>query len=252
MVSNFRQSEILMQARKDGKVRVDALAQHYNVTVQTIRRDLSELADLGRLERVHGGAVIPSSVVNLEYEDRRQMNDSGKRDIALACAEMIPDDAAIFMNIGTSTEAVAIELLGHKNLLVVTNNLNIASILSANKSFEIVVTGGILRRADRGLIGTPAADSLGRYKFDYSILGCSALDHDGDVLDFDAQEVLVSQTAIQRARNVVIVADQQKFKRKAPLKICSLADVSTLITDGDVDAQLVKSCADWNTDIAVV
>jgi DeoR family glycerol-3-phosphate regulon repressor len=251
MVSNFRQNEILELARKDGKVTVDDLAQMYDVTVQTIRRDLSELAEIGRLERVHGGAVIPSSVVNLQYEDRRHMNDTGKREIAQTCAAAIPDDASIFMNIGTSTEAVAFELLGHKNLLVVTNNLNIADILSANKSFEIIMTGGILRRSDRGLIGGPAAQSVKQFKFDYSVLGCSAMDVDGDLLDFDAQEVLVSQTAIHHSRKTIIVADQQKFQRKAPLKICSLADVTTLITDGPIPVELAADCAHWDTEIAI-
>lgn len=249
MVSNFRQSEILEQARKDGKVTVDGLAEKYDVTVQTIRRDLSELAEIGRLERVHGGAVIPSSVVNLQYEDRRRMNDTGKREIAQACAAAIPDDASLFMNIGTSTEAVAIELLSHKNLLVVTNNLNIASILSANKSFEIIVTGGLLRAADGGLVGGLTADVVKQFKFDYSVLGCSAMDAEGDLLDFDAQEVLVSRTAIGRSRNILVVADHQKFQRKAPLKICSLAEVSTLFTDGNFPEKLAASCRVWGTQV---
>ena len=83
MVSNFRQSEILEFARKEGKVTVDGLAEHYNVTVQTIRRDLSDLAESGRLERVHGGAVVPSGVVNIIYEERRRTNEAGKKEIAV-------------------------------------------------------------------------------------------------------------------------------------------------------------------------
>ena len=132
-MSNFRQREILELARKDGKVTVDGLAEAYNVTVQTIRRDLSELAESGKLERVHGGAVIPSGVVNIVYDERRRLNEEGKRAIAEHCAQAIPHGASVFMNIGTSTEAVAQEMLHHENLLVVTNNLNIANILAANQ-----------------------------------------------------------------------------------------------------------------------
>ena len=152
MVSTFRQKEILDIARKDGKVTVDALAERYNVTVQTIRRDLSRLTEIGKLERVHGGAVIPSGVVNIEYEQRRLLNKSGKRNIAAECASRIPNGASVFINIGTTTEAVARELLNHDNLLVVTNNLNIANILSANKNCEIILAGGILRRLDGGIV----------------------------------------------------------------------------------------------------
>ncbi|MFT6076486.1 MAG: DeoR family glycerol-3-phosphate regulon repressor, partial [Yoonia sp.] len=102
MVSNFRQREILELARKDGKVTVDGLAELYDVTVQTIRRDLSDLSETGRLERVHGGAVVPSGVINIQYEERRRLNEDGKKAIAVRCAQDIPDDASVFMNIGTT------------------------------------------------------------------------------------------------------------------------------------------------------
>lgn len=243
MVANFRQNEILALARRDGKVTVDGLAEHFDVTVQTIRRDLSDLAESGQLERVHGGAVLPSGVVNIQYEERRRLNEAGKQQIAQRCVQAIPHGASVFMNIGTSTEAVAKELLNHENLLVVTNNLNIANTLSANNSCEIILTGGVLRRSDGGLVGGLTADMVQQFKFDFAVLGCSALDSDGDLLDFDGQEILVSRTAIQRSRQVLVVADHTKFQRKAPLTICSLADVSTLFTDRPVPAELSERYA---------
>ncbi|MGR3661085.1 MAG: DeoR/GlpR family DNA-binding transcription regulator [Paracoccaceae bacterium] len=249
MVSNFRQKEILDLARKDGKVTVDGLAEIYDVTVQTIRRDLSELADSGRLERVHGGAVVPSGVVNIIYEERRRLNEFGKNAIAGMCAQSIPDGASVFMNIGTTTEAVARELLDHENLLVVTNNLNIANILTTNQSCEIILTGGILRRKDGGLVGALTAEMVQQFKFDFSVLGCSAIDVDGDLLDFDGQEVMVSRTAIQRSRKVMVVADHLKFQRKAPLTICSLSEVDILFTDGELPGELLASCDIWETDV---
>jgi DeoR family glycerol-3-phosphate regulon repressor len=170
VVTNFRQREILDLARKDGKVTVEGLAEHYDVTVQTIRRDLAELTDSGQLERVHGGAVVPSGVVNIVYEERRRLNASGKHAIAEACAQAIPNGVSVFMNIGTSTEAVARRLLDHENLLIVTNNLNIANILMANTGCEIILTAGILRRIDGGLVGGLTAELVKQFKFDFSIL----------------------------------------------------------------------------------
>ena len=252
MVSNFRQQEILELARREGKVTVDGLAAQYDVTVQTIRRDLSDLADSGRLDRVHGGAVVPSGVVNIVYEERRRLNESGKKAIAVKCAEAIPDGASVFMNIGTSTEAVARELLDHENLLVVTNNLNIANILATNHSCEIILAGGVLRRADGGIVGGLTVEMVKQFKFDYSVLGCSAIDVDGDLLDFDGQEVMVSHTAINRSRKVMVVADQLKFTRNAPLTICSLADVEVLFTDWTLSEQLLENCATWGTDVVKV
>lgn len=252
MVSNFRQKEILELARKDGKVTVDGLAELYDVTVQTIRRDLSDLADSGRLERVHGGAVVSSGVLNIEYEERRRQNEDGKKAIALKCAQEIPDGASVFMNIGTTTEAVARELLDHENLLVVTNNLNIANILAANHSCEIILAGGVLRRADGGIVGGLTVEMVKQFKFDYSILGCSAIDADGDLLDFDGQEVMVSSTAIKRSRKVMVVADRLKFERRAPLAICSLADVTMLLTDKTLSSTLMADCNNWGTEVLTV
>ncbi|WP_044045064.1 DeoR/GlpR family DNA-binding transcription regulator [Octadecabacter antarcticus] len=249
MVSNFRQSEILDFARKEGKVTVDGLAEHYNVTVQTIRRDLSDLAESGRLERVHGGAVVPSGVVNIIYEERRRTNEAGKAAIAVKCAQSIPHGASVFMNIGTSTEAVAQELLDHENLLVVTNNLNIAYILAVNRTCEIILAGGVLRRSDGGIVGGLTAEMVKQFKFDHSVLGCSAIDADGDLLDFDGQEVMVSRTAIQRSRNVMVVADHTKFQRKAPLTICTLNDVDILFTDNALSKELTANCEAWNTQV---
>ena len=252
LVSNFRQKEILELARKDGKVTVDGLASLYSVTVQTIRRDLSDLADSGRLVRVHGGAMVPSGVVNIIYKERRRVNEAGKKAIAKRCAKEIPDGASVFMNIGTSTEAVAEELLDHENLLVVTNNLNIANTLAANPSCEIILAGGVLRRADGGIVGGLTVEMVKRFKFDYSVLGCSAIDADGDMLDFDDQEIMVTNTAIDRSRNVMVVADQSKFERKAPLTICSLADVAVLFTDGKLPADLMENCVNWETEVVSV
>lgn len=247
--SNFRQREIFELARREGKVTVDGLAEQYEVSVQTIRRDLSELAKRGRLERVHGGAIIPSGVVNIQYEERRRLNDVGKTAIATACARSIPNGASVFMNIGTTTEAVAQALMEHENLLVVTNNLNIANILTGNQSCEIILAGGVLRRADGGIVGGLTVEMVKQFKFDISVLGCSAIDEDGDLLDYDSQEIMVTHTAFQRSRDVMIVADHHKFKRTAPLTISTLRDVDTLFTDAPLPQVLAEHCVNWGTSI---
>lgn len=252
MVLNFRQQEILELARKEGKVTVDGLAEMFDVTVQTIRRDLSDLSERGRLDRVHGGAVVPSGVINIEYEERGCLNDTGKKAIAEACARAIPNGASVFKNIGTMTEAVARELLDHENLLVVTNNLNIANILAPNHNCEIMLAGGVLRRSDGGLVGGLTVEMVKQFKFDYAVLGCSAIDADGDLLDFDGQEVMVSSTAIKRSRKVMIVADHHKFQCKAPLSICSLGVVAKLFTDKELSAALARNCREWGTDVTTV
>ncbi|MEJ6387936.1 DeoR/GlpR family DNA-binding transcription regulator [Gymnodinialimonas ulvae] len=249
MKSSFRQTEILDIARREGKVTVEGLAAHFDVTVQTIRRDLSDLDEARHLSRVHGGAVLASGTTNLAYGERRAFLAEEKAAMARLCAAQIPNDCSVFLNIGTSTEAVAAELLTHKNLLVVTNNMNVAHTLDRNPDCEVIVTGGTLRRGDGGLIGAMTVDAIRRFKFDFAVMGCSALDPDGDVLDYDIQEVGVSQAIIAQTRAPILVADHSKFQRSAPGRICSLADMHTFVTDRVLPAPLATACRTWQTEV---
>lgn len=251
MSQNLRHVEILDIARRESKVSVEGLAQHFGVTLQTIRRDLSELAEMGRLERVHGGAILASGTANIGYEERRTLNAAAKQAIARACAAAIPDKISLFLSLGTSTEAVAQELLHHKGLLVVTNNMNVANILATNPDCEVIVTGGSLRRSDGGLVGSLATESIRQFKVDLAVIGCSALDLDGDLLDYDAQEVGVSQAILRHSRQACLVSDKSKFHRTAPVRVASLSEVQTFFTDAPLPAALASACDGWGTSVVV-
>jgi DeoR family transcriptional regulator, glycerol-3-phosphate regulon repressor len=246
-----RLREIQIIARRDGRVGVEDLAAHFNVTMQTIRRDLSELADQGKLQRVHGGAILPSTVANIGYQDRRDLNEAGKTAIAQACARDIPNGCSLFLNIGTTTEAVARALLGHREIMVLTNNLNVANILVDNPHCEIIVVGGLLRRTDAGLVGTVTTQAIGQFKFDLAVISCSALDEDGDILDYDIHEVGVSQAILRQARRRFLVADQSKFRRRAPARIGSIAQMDGFYTDDALPTGLDAACRTWGTAVTI-
>ncbi len=249
MVQTLRKPEILNIARREGKVTVDGLVEHFGVTPQTIRRDLTDLAESGQLERVHGGAILPSRTVNIGYSERRELNQATKVDIARMCATQIPNDCSLFLNIGTTTEAVAAELLNHQGLLVVTNNMNIARILSGNPEIDVVVTGGQLRRSDGGLIGDLTKETIRQFRFDYAIIGCSALREDGDILDYDISEVGVSKAIIDHSTSVFLVSDSSKFERKAPARIASISDVDVFVTDKGLPPACARFCSDVGTQV---
>jgi DeoR family glycerol-3-phosphate regulon repressor len=251
VVLSFRQGEILEIARAEGRVVVEDLAARFDVTLQTIRRDLTELADAGHLDRVHGGAVARTGVTNLGYEQRRRMNDAAKTAIARACAAAIPENCSVILNLGTTTEAVACELLHHRSLTVVTNNMNVANILAANPGCEIMVAGGALRRSDGGLVGELTTQFFEQFKVDYAVIGVSALDRDGDLLDFDLAEVRVSKAIIRQARQTYLVCDHSKLHRSAPARLASLAEVTTLFTDLPLPPDLARKCADWGTAVHI-
>ena len=255
MSQTLRHPEIVDMARREGRVTVDGLARHFDVTVQTIRRDLSELAGSGQLARVHGGAVLPaspvSSTANIGYDERRRLLGGEKRAIARACAAVVPHDAALFLAIGTTTEAVARELLRHRGLMVVTNNMNVANILMASPDCEVVLVGGSIRRSDGGIVGTLAVQALRQFKFDLSVIGCSGLDADGDVLDYDLNEAGLNRAILEQSRRRILVADHSKLERSAPVRVASLRDVDALVTDRALGDGLAKACQEWGTEVVV-
>ena len=238
-----RQRQILERARRDGRVLVDALATDFAVSVQTIRKDLNQLCDQRLLKRMHGGAMLPSGVENLEYEARRHIAAAEKDAIGRAAAALIPNDASLFINIGTTTEAVSQALLDHSGLLVVTNNINVANRMRVYPQFEVVIAGGVVRGSDGGIVGEAAAGFFSQFKVDYAVIGASALDETGALLDFDYREVTVAQAIIANARQVILVADSSKFDRTAPVRIARLDQLDFFVTDTAPDAAFRALCA---------
>ena len=238
-----RQKEIIEIARQIGRVMVDELAARFDMTPQTIRRDLNELCERRLLSRIHGGAIIASGVINASYDARRFIAHSEKQAIGAAAAALIPSGASLFINIGTTTEEVARALSGHQDLLVITNNLNVATMLYPNPNIEVIIAGGPIRRSDGAIVGESAANFITQFKVDYAIIGASAMDKDGALLDFDYREVRVSKTIIENARMVILVADHLKFERSAPVRISHISDIDVFVTDRSPSANFSSLCS---------
>lgn len=226
-----RQQEILDLAKSEKRVLVDELALRFAVTPQTIRKDLNDLCDGKVLTRIHGGALFPSGNENVKYEARRSIAAPEKQAIGEAAAAMIPNNSSLFINIGTTTEAVGEALLNHRELMVITNNINVANRLRVYPSIEVVIAGGVVRGSDGGIVGEAAVDFIRQFKVDFAVIGVSAIDKDGALLDFDYREVKVAQAIIANARHVILVSDSTKFERTAPVRIGHISQVQTFITD---------------------
>ena len=226
-----RQQEIVTLVRETGRVSVEDLVVRFGVTPQTIRRDLNDLSEARIITRTHGGAMVASGVENLAYEARKLVAQSNKHRIGEAAARLIPDHSSLFINLGTTTEEVAQALLNHTGLLVITNNLQVANLLHRNTGLNVIMAGGTIRAGDGGAVGEMAAEAIRRFKVDFAIIGTSAIDEDGTLLDYDVREVQVSRAIIENARQVVLVTDQTKFTRRAPVRIARLDEIHTLVTD---------------------
>ncbi len=235
-----RHEAIIELARLQGYVSTEELVEHFNVSPQTIRRDLNDLADQSRIQRHHGGAALPSSSVNTAYHDRKGMLSEEKARIANAVAQQIPNGATLFIDIGTTPEAVAHALLNHKELRVVTNNLNVATLLMGKEDFRLILAGGEVRTRDGGIIGEATLDFISQFRLDYGILGISGIDLDGSLLEFDYHEVRTKRAIIENSRSVMLVADHSKFGRNAMVNMGGMHLIDYLFTDQAPPAEIQK------------
>jgi DeoR family glycerol-3-phosphate regulon repressor len=227
----IRHEKIVELVAARGFVSIDDLAAHFSVTPQTMRRDINTLAADNRLRRFHGGASAAPSSQNTEWSTRKQLQSEEKSRIAAAVAGYIPDNASLFINIGTTNEAIAKALLNHQGLRIITNNLHVASIVAGKPDFDVIIAGGKVRSRDGGIIGEATLDFIQQFRVDFSIIGISGIDEDGSLLDFDYQEVRVSQAIIANSREVILAADHTKFGRRAVVRMADIGEIDTLVTD---------------------
>ncbi|MGI9134940.1 MAG: DeoR/GlpR family DNA-binding transcription regulator [Rhodoferax sp.] len=229
---NPRQLKLIEVVLARGSVTVEHLADELSVTLQTVRRDVQRLSEAGTLTRFHGGVRVPSSTTeNIAHPQRQSLHAEGKARIAREVARQVPNHCSLLINIGTTTEAIAEALLQHSGLRIITNNLNVAAVLSRNPGFEVIVAGGVVRPRDRGIVGEAAVDFIGQFKVDIALIGISGIESDGSLRDYDFQEVKVTQTIIEHAREVWLAADSSKFNRPAMVEAATLSQIDRLYTD---------------------
>jgi len=226
-----RQARIIDLVSQHGFQTIEALAQNFGVTVQTIRRDVNLLASEGRISRHRGGAGLPSSIENMEYERRQVANLGAKQRIAAMVAQDVPDHSSLFINIGTTTEQAARALLSHQSLRVITNNLNVARLMSGNPQFSIIIAGGKVRNRDGAITGQATVEMFEQFRADIGLIGISGIDKDGGLFDHDVEEALCAQAIIRNSRRVFLLADQSKFGRPALVKVGTVGQISALYTD---------------------
>ena len=195
--------------------------------------------------------MYPSSIANFAQEARRQVAPEAKQRIGARAAERIEPDRSVILNIGTTTEQVAQSLKNHTGLMVVTNSITVAGILLDAPGVDVVLAGGIVRKTDGGIVGEATVDFIRQFRVDYAVIGCSAIDEDGTLLDFDFQEVQVARAIIASARQTLLVADAIKFERVAPVRIGHLSDIDVLVTDRAPPEPVRRICADSRTQIDI-
>lgn len=246
---NERQEFILEKLKDIGNVQVDDLASSFEVTTQTIRRDLSELCDRGLAARIHGGAKRAISTSTVAYEQRRSIDTNAKNLIAQQAATLIGNDCSVALNIGTTTEQVASAIKYHKGLTVITNNINVVHSLRGSRIKSLITVGGEVRLSDGAIVGSEAVESFRNYRVDFAVIGASSLDEDGSVLDFDPREVAVARAILANARQRILVCDSSKFNVSATHRICHIGELDYVVTNAVLPCEFEETARHSNTKI---
>ena len=228
---------VLEKLHREGKVVASELSALFGVSEDTVRRDLRELDEAGRLKRVHGGA-LPRSPGVASYTVRQRQNVAAKTTIARAAAALVKRDQVVFLDSGTTTLEVARHLPQSLRATVVTNSPPIAVALSEHLDLTVVMTGGTLDKASLALTGTAALESLARFRADICLLGICSLHVDTGITVIDLEEAHVKRAMVRGAAEVVAVTTADKLGTAAPFVVAPLNDLTHLVTERVEEARL--------------
>jgi DeoR family glycerol-3-phosphate regulon repressor len=235
MFTEERLDAILNILNEEGKVKVKELSQKFNVTEDCIRKDLKQLEHSGSLKRTYGGAIQVRQSSNLhDVIEREKIDISTKSLIAKKALELIQDRETIFLDISTINILIAKALLAsQKRVVVVTNMLEIANILSvANNNITVVVVGGILNKTLNGFIGATANDFIKKYKFDKAFIGSCGVDaFDKSITTFEIEDGITKAAVIQASKKTFLVMESKKFNLDGNYKFAGIEDINAIITD---------------------
>lgn len=239
---NARQQAILAYINENGSAQIRDFGQSHGVSEATIRRDFDELARLSLVERVHGGAVrVNSTAFERVHSEKMDLMREEKLRIAAHAASMIENGDSIFLDSGTTTYFIARELAHHKDLIILTNNLDISQSVQFDPSVSLIVTGGIRRDQYSVLIGSIAEQCIQSFCVDKAFVGCDAIDPENGLYNTNFQEVGVKRCIVRCGKKTIMVTDSSKFYRKAFAKVCEFGEIDMIITDKELKENTYQS-----------
>jgi DeoR family transcriptional regulator of aga operon/DeoR family fructose operon transcriptional repressor len=235
--SQERHQKILEYVNSQGRVEVENLAQYFNVTEATIRRDLITLENQGLIYRAHGGALRreQKSIWQMSsIQSRLNQNEEEKKRIATFVSQMIHDGESIMIDGGSTTTKIAQQLCARKNLLIVTNSLTIGELFIEANQNKVILTGGELLKETNATVGNATEDALSKYRTEKAIIGVSGLIPEEGCFSAIPQEAEVKKLMLKNAQDRIIVTDSSKIGTRAFYFFYSISDIDILVTDKNI------------------
>lgn len=247
-----RQTLILDILYNKERVEVDALAEKFDVSQETIRRDLTSLAERGLLRKVHGGAVRFQTAQEDTFTLRSQVNHAAKSRVGEYAAQFINDGDSLFMNAGTTTAVFTEHLIDKQHLTVVTNCARIAEMLwSYDQDHKIFLLGGQYNGTDTETNGSLVLQQIGLFRCDHAVITLGAVDVDGGLMEYRVEAADVIRAMIEQAQTATAIVDSSKLHRSALFKIGELSVVTRIVTDSLPSPELIQAIVEAGVELHV-
>jgi len=238
--TEHRQKQIndILLARQ--RVSVQDLVDQFEVSAESIRRDLRELEKRGVARRVYGGAVLSPEIGDREFGERARVNSREKARIGAAAARLVENGMKVFIGSGTTALMVAKCLEGHKDLTIVTNSIGAAALYFGHANAKIRVLGGAMRTDYQATYGHTTVSALNEHHFDIAILGASAVHEEYGFMSYEEEEVALHKLADAHAGRTIVVADSSKFGLISAVRSFDIAEVDVIVTGGHVERKFIE------------
>lgn len=243
MLKEERQQNILELLRRDSKIIARELSETWQVSEDTIRRDLNEMAAMNLLHRVHGGA-LPKSPTEISYRSRERESNNAKSAIATKCVGLLRNDQVILIDSGTTALRVAEALPPDFRATVITNSLPVLEALSAHSHIEVIGVGGRLFKEARCLLGVEAVAGISGVYADVCILGLNGIHPEIGLGVLDYESVALKTAMLHHARQVIAVAASDKIGTVASFIFGQITSLTHLVTDTGASEEALKPYRD--------
>lgn len=231
MLGLERRQKIMEILHRDNKVYVSKLAKLFNVTEETVRRDLEKLESQNLITRSYGGAVLAESTSeDLSFNKRSSLNSESKQLIALKAYDLISDGDTVMVDSSTTCQMLLQQMKGKKNITVITNSIRLMNDFMGT-NFTMICTGGTIRTNSCALTGPTTSNTLKTYYVDFALISCKGLDQERGITESNESEGKVKQLMMQQARRVILLADHSKFDKTAFVRCGEFENITHLVTD---------------------
>ncbi|NTW71363.1 MAG: DeoR/GlpR transcriptional regulator [Eubacteriaceae bacterium] len=249
MFAEERHENIITMIKTNGTVKVKDLSSEFRVTEDCIRKDLTYLEKEGYLRRIYGGAVLPrQNLHSFEVEKRKNLNTDAKKVIAAKAMDLIHNGDTIYLDVSTTNIHLSNLLLNSsKEVIVVTNMIEIVSILSKNRNIRVISVGGMLNRPGDAFVGSMSNEIIGKFKFDLSFMGVVGVDvNQNNVSTYDVDDGITKFAAAAASKKVYLEAEEIKFHMDGNYKYMKLSNVTGIIVDKKLPEKILRELQKYN------